>query len=264
MEQKVNVYSLEGKAVKTIPLPEIFQTPFRPTLINRVVNATFTHRIQRKGVNKKAGQRNTAESLGPGRALARVPRVKGAGTSKAHQGAFAPGTRGGRQAFPPLADKNPRKEINKKERILAIRSAIAITANKTKVSERGHVIDELLDCPLVLVDDLEKLQKAKEVRELFKILGVWGDIERASVKKIRAGKGKMRGRRYKRKKSALIVIEKNNGIYLAARNFTGVDICEVQNLNAELLAPGGHCGRLIIWTENAMKQLNSLFSLLAK
>ncbi|HUX98725.1 MAG TPA: 50S ribosomal protein L4 [Candidatus Deferrimicrobium sp.] len=260
MEQQVNVYSLEGKSVRKITLPEIFQTPFRPKLINSVVNATITHRIQPQGVNKKAGQRNTAESLGPGRALARVPRVKGAGTSKAHQGAFAPGTRGGRQAFPPLVEKNLRKEVNKKERLFAIRSAIAITANKTKVGERGHVIDDLVDCPLVLVDDLEKLQKAKDVRELFKIIGVWGDIERSSVKKIRAGRGKMRGRRYKRKKSVLIVVGKNNGIYLGARNFIGVDICEVQNLNAELLAPGGHCGRLTIWSESAMNQLNSLFS----
>ncbi|MFX1298741.1 MAG: 50S ribosomal protein L4 [Promethearchaeota archaeon] len=260
MEHKVNVYSLDGKAVKTIELPEIFQTPFRPDIINRAVLAAQTHRYQPKGVNKKAGQRNTAESLGPGRGLSRVPRIQGAGTGAAHQGGFAPGTRGGRQSFPPKVEKIIRKEINIKERRLAIRSAIAATGNKLKVSERGHVFDNDVEIPLVLVDDIEKIEKTKEIRDLFQAIGVYGDIERASVKKIRAGKGKFRGRRYKKRKSLLIVVRKNNGIFRAARNFTGVDICEVKNLNAELLAPGGHCGRLTIWSESAIKQLGNLFS----
>lgn len=260
MEQKVNIFSLDGKAVKTVTLPEVFQTPFRPDIINRAVVAMITHRIQPKGVNKKAGQRNTAESLGTGRGISRVPRIKGGGTLAAHQGAFAPGMRGGRQAHPPKAETNIRKEMNKKERAFAIRSAIAASANKEKVSKRGHVIEELVEIPTVLVDDFEKLQKTSEVREVFENLGLMGDIKRASVKKIRAGKGKMRGRKYKKKKSVLIVVGENNGIFQAARNFTGVDICEARNLNAELLAPGGHCGRLTIWTESAFSQLGTLFS----
>lgn len=112
----------------------------------------------------------------------------------------------------------------------------------------------------MLVDDLEKIKKTKDIREVLEATGVIPDIERASVKKIRAGKGKMRNRKYKKKKSALIVVGKDDGIFQAARNFTGVDMCEVQNLNAELLAPGGHCGRLIIWSESAITQLGSLFS----
>ena len=260
MVQQVNVFSLDGKAVKTIPLPEVFQTPFRPDIINRAVIAIQTHRFQPKGTNVKAGQRNTAESVGPGRGISRVPRIKGGGTPAAHQGGFAPGMRGGRQAHPPKPEKNIRKEINKKENTIAIRSAIAATVNKGKVSERGHVIDELVEIPTVLVDDIEKLQKTSEVREALKNIGAWGDIERALVKKIRPGKGKMRGRKYKKKKSVLIVVGKNNGIYQAARNITGIDICEVKNLNAELLAPGGHCGRLTIWSESAMNQLETLFA----
>ncbi len=256
----MNVYSLDGKPTKSIQAPDVFQTPFRADIINRAFLATVTNKIQPKGVNKKAGQRNTAESLGPGRGTARVPRIKGGGTSAAHQGGFAPGTRGGRQAHPPKAEKDIQKNINKKERLFAIRSAIAATANKEKVSERGHVIDDVKEIPLIVVDDLEGLQKSKEVRDVFQAIGLMGDIERASIKKIRAGRGKMRGRKYKRKKSVLIVVRKNNGIFQAARNFTGVDICEVQNLSAEVLAPGGHCGRLVLWSESAITQLGTLFS----
>lgn len=261
MAQKVNVYDLTGKVVKTIELPEVFDTPFRPDIINRAVLAVQSHRFQPKGVNKKAGQRNTAESLGPGRGAARVPRIKGAGTAAAHQGAFAPGTRGGRVAHPPRPEKVLRKEMNRKERLLAIRSAIAVTTNKEKVSARGHRIDELIELPTVLTDDIEKLQKTSEVRDVFQNIGVMPDIERASVKKIRAGKGTMRNRKYKRKKSLLLVVNNNDGLVRAARNFPGVDICQVRNLNAELLAPGGHCGRLTIWSESALSQLSSLFPL---
>jgi large subunit ribosomal protein L4e len=70
----------------------------------------------------------------------------------------------------------------------------------------------------------------------------------------------MRGRRYRRKTSALIVVGKNDGIFQAARNLAGVDVIEVKNLNAKLMAPGGDCGRLTIWSESAINQLNSLFS----
>ena len=73
--------------------------------------------------------------------------------------------------------------------------------------------------------------------------------------KIRAGKGKRRGRRYKSGTSVLIVINEDKGLVKAARNIKGVDISTVDNLNAELLAPGTHAGRLTIWTESALEKL---------
>ncbi|MDD1776804.1 MAG: 50S ribosomal protein L4 [Candidatus Helarchaeota archaeon] len=259
IEPKVNVLSLEGKPVKTIPLPDIFQTPFRPDIIHRAFVAAITHYKQPQGVNVLAGKRSNAESSGPGRGISRVPRVRGSGTGAANQGNFVPQARGGRQAFPPVVEKVIRKETNRKERLLAIRSAIAITANKAKVIERGHKFDETLEVPMVLVDDLEKLQKTKEVRGVLQAIGLADDLERASIKKIRAGRGKMRGRKYKRRKSALIVVAKNDGVFRAARNIPGIDIVEVKHLSTELLAPGGRCGRLLIWSESAMNQVNSLF-----
>ncbi|MFH0971012.1 MAG: 50S ribosomal protein L4, partial [Candidatus Micrarchaeota archaeon] len=41
----------------------------------------------------------------------------------------------------------------------------------------------------------------------------------------------------------------------AARNLPGVDVCMVEMLDAELLAPGGNAGRLTIWTENAINRM---------
>jgi len=163
---------------------------------------------------------------------------------------------GGRRTHPPRAEKVISKRINRKERRLAIRSAIAATAIKDVVMSRGHAVDQVKNFPLVVTDSFQELKEAEAVREVFTKLGVWSDVVRVKGgAKIRAGKGKSRGRRVKRGKGPLLVIAENKGIGRAARNHPGVDVVTVNNLNAELLAPGAHLGRLTIWTESALKKL---------
>jgi len=124
------------------------------------------------------------------------------------------------------------------------------------VAERGHVIDNVPELPLVVTDDIQSLKRTLEVKEAFTNLGVWSDIYRVKENiKIRAGKGKMRGRRKKVGVGPLIVISKNEGIMEAARNLPGVDVVHVKDLNPELLAPGTHPGRLTIWTKSSIKEL---------
>ncbi len=65
----------------------------------------------------------------------------------------------------------------------------------------------------------------------------------------------MRGRKYRKKKSLLIVIDSKDKIMNAAKNIPGVDVIEVRNLNAEALSPGAHGIRLTLWTEGALKKL---------
>ncbi len=255
----VTVYGLDGKAVGRVRLPKVFQTPIRPDVIKRAVLAIQTHRLQPQGRDVMAGKRTSAESWGARHGVSRVPRVKGSRYPKAGQGAFAPMTVGGRAAHPPKVEKVIRKEINKKERRLAIRSAIAATAVKELVAKRGHVVDEVKNFPLVVDDALEDLERTRDVREVFKNLGLWPDVERASERKVRAGKGKMRGRRLKKRKGPLIVVSKDGGIFKAARNLPGVDVVLVKDLNAELLAPGTHPGRLTVWTKSAFTALDELF-----
>lgn len=259
MSEKFKVINLEGKIVKEIDKPAIFLTGKRPDIIKRAYLSSFTGRIQPKGTDPWAGKRTTAESWGTGRGASRVPRVKGGGTSRAQQGGFISSTVGGRACFPPRVEKINKEKINNKERILAIKSAIAITADKKIISERGHVFFENIEFPIIITDEIESLKKTREVRNLFIRIGVWGDILRATKKKVRSGKGKMRGRKYKKKKSVLVVVKENKGIYKAARNHPGVDICEVENLNAELLAPGGHIGRLTVYSESAINALDKTF-----
>lgn len=252
----VKTYSLKGKAGTKVTLPAQFDTPYRPDLIRRAVLAIQSKRRQPHGVDEKAGKRTTAASWQTGHGRSRIPRVKGSGTPAANKGAFAPGTVGGRVAHPPEARKVLVERINKRERRLAIRSAIAATADKKMVSIRGHKIETVPDIPLVVDDKLETITTTKKFREIVTALGLEEDLMRAvNGRGIRAGKGKMRGRKMKTPKSFLIVVGEDSGVGLAARNLPGVDIVEVHGLNAELLAPGTHPGRLVVWTKSAIDRL---------
>ena len=184
-----------------------------------------------------------------------VPRING--SSKA---AFVPQAIGGRKAHPPRVNTIYHEKINRKERILAIRSAIAATANEELVSQRGHQISELDQIPFVVDDELETIKRTKETREIFKDLGIMDDIVRAKKgRKIKSGKGKLRGRKYRTPKGPLVVVGSDRGISLGARNHAGVDVVEVNNVNAELLAPGTQAGRLTIYTKSAIEKLGDLF-----
>ena len=251
----VKVFDLTGKPIKEIELPPQFYTPIRLDDIRRAFFSAFTARLQPKGTDPMAGKRTTAISFGVGLGMARLPRVKGNLWPRA---ALAPQAVGGRRAHPPTTLKKIHEEINKKERKFAIRSAIAATADPRLVAARGHVVEGVVQIPPVVVSDFETLSRTRDVKAVLKALGLWADVERAHERiRVRAGKGKMRGRRYKKPKSLLIVVEKDRGIVLGARNLPGVDVVEVRNLNAELLAPGGVPGRLTLWTESALEVLRN-------
>ncbi len=257
-----NVYSLDGEKKSEVELPEVFDIPFRPDLIKRDFLASFTKKIQPNGVDPDAGTRTTAESIGSGSGRARVRR-KRTGDRNA---AFVPFAVGGRTAHPPKAEENPVENINKKERELARKSAISSTQYEKYVEERGHQFDNSLELPIILSDEIQKVNKTAEVREIFKSLGnpkslgIWEDVLRAKEKqkKTRSGKGKSRGRKYKGAKSVLIVVEEDEGIVYGARNLPGVEIIEVKNLGTIHLSPGAKAGRLTIWSESAIKALEEM------
>lgn len=255
-KSSAKIFDLEGKTTGRIRLPPIFKTSIRRDVIKRVVVAIQSHRFQPQGRNVFSGMRTTAESRGTGLGISRMPRVKG-GTGRA---ALAPGTVGGRPAHPPKVEKKIRKKIPKKEARLALRSAVAATASKKWVASRGHMIDDVPDFPLVVVDGIQDLKKTREVKETFIKLGVWSDIYRVKKsRKIRAGKGKRRGRKIKQAIGPLLVVTEEGTVVKAARNIPGVDIVTVNKLNAELLAPGTHPGRLTMWTSSAIENVNELF-----
>ena len=238
-----------------VELPAQFQEDVRPDLIKRAVLTIQSHNYQPYGTDPDAGRKyasklsrrrrdyKTAYGIG----ISRVPRkiLSYRGTRFNWQGATAPNTVGGRQAHPPKAEKILSKKINKKERRKAIRSAISASVIKELVVQRGHVVDEY---PIVLEDSVETLKKTKEVLDLFNKLGLAKELERSARKSEKTGKARLRGRHYKKAKGPLVVVSKKCDFMNAAVNIPGVDVVEVEDLNAELLAPGCDYARLTIYT----------------
>lgn len=266
---KAPILDLSNNKTGELKLPQQFEEELRPDLIQRAVLAVQSHKRQPYASSKDAGKRASAKlsrrrrdyrgSYGFG--ISRVPRkiLTRRGTRMNWVGAFAPGTVGGRRAHPPKAEKILWKKINNKEKLKAIRSAIAATMLKDVVAERGHLAPD--SYPFVLDEKFEFLDKTKKVLQSFEKLGLREELKRVDDKKVRAGKGKSRGRKYKSSRGPLIVVSKNSKFGKAIANIPGVDIIEVKNLNAELLAPGGKPGRMTLWTSAAITLLEkeSLF-----
>jgi len=255
-KKTAKIFDLQGKSIGKAALPAVFATPLRPDVIKRAVLAIQSSRRQAQGRDPMAGKRTSAETRGTGLGISRVPRVKGGGG----RAAFAPSTVGGRQPHPPRSEKKIVKRLPKKEARLALLSAIAATASKDVIASRGHRIEDVPDLPLIVTDSIEELTKTSEVEAALTNLGVLSDLYRVKTsRKIRAGKGKRRGRKTKQATGPLIVVVEKSALFDAASNIPGVTLAKVKDLNAEMLAPGTHPGRLTLWTNGAIEQLGSLY-----
>ncbi len=260
---KASIVGMDGSSKGNIELPKVFETGYKPVLIRRAVLAIQSAKKQPKGADPRAGKKNTALHVGKGDpptamrsknvGRARLPRLRNRRSLQSGRVASVPQAVGGRRAHGPKAWKVIEEKINKKEKKLALASAIAATADKKLVLQRFIFEGEL---PLVVEDVFEATDKTKAVVAAFEKIGVGNDLKNAQSKvRKRAGKGKQRGRKKKVKKSVLIVTGKNDKVLKASRNLSGVEAVTVNSLNVELLAPGGEAGRLVIWTKGAIQAL---------
>ena len=245
----VNIIGTDGQPTSEISVPLVFETTVRLDVIKRAALAQQSNTFQPQGRNPMAGKRTTAEGFGVGRGISRVPRIGGEGPLSG-TAAFAPGTVGGRLAFPPVPNKKLTKKVNDKERLLALMSAIAATGSNEMVRKRGHRFNEDVQLPLVVADEVEKITKASEARRLLTAVGVWDDIERVS-----RSRETVRGRS-RHGVGPLVVVGEFQGADKAFENFAGVDVVRAKDLSVGLLAPGTHPGRLTIWSESAIKTIS--------
>ena len=261
---KVDIFDLDGKASGKIELPAVFDEKIREDLIRRAVIATLSNLRQPYGTDPMAGKRTSAHYHGSrhhrysmmNKEMARLPRMHGKlSPHLMWRVRFVPQAKKGREAHPPVVEKIWDQKINKKEKRKAIDSAIAATANKEIVLRRGHKIKNVKELPIVVQDEMQKITKTKDLIKFLISIGLGRELERLSERGIRAGKGKLRGRKYKKKTGFLFVIAEDNGISKAVKNIPGSDVARVSNLSANYLAPGTHAGRLTIWTKAAIEKL---------
>jgi len=131
---KAQVFSIDGSVAGDIELPVVFSEEFRPDLIKKAVISLQSTRRQPHGTYPYAGILSSAQSWGSGRGVAQVPRIKGGSRV-----AKIPQAKGGREAHPPVVQKVLIKQINKKEKQKAFRSALAATVSEEIVEIRGDI-----------------------------------------------------------------------------------------------------------------------------
>jgi len=169
----------------------------------------------------------------------RLPRLKNRRQLTAGKVALVPHAVKGPAVHPPKTEKILKEKINRKEKNLALRSAIAATANPEIVKTRGHITSGKT-LPIVADDSLESVKKTKDVEKFLIAVGLEADVSRSEeTRSRRSGVRELRKGGYRERKSVLIVYGKDGDIGKAARNIPGVDCADVEKLNADLLAPGG-------------------------
>ena len=260
---KVAIVDTQNKKAGEANLPSQFSEDFRPNVIKRAVHALQSAARQAYGASPEAGMRHSSDLSKRRRkyrgcygfGISRVNRKihSRRGTRMFWVGTTSPQTRGGRRSHAPKSMKIFEKLINKKENRLAIRSAMAATVNKEIVAGRGHSVPDAY--PFIINNAFENLTKVQDVKKALESLGFESELKRTLVRKIRAGMGKLRGRRYITKKGILLVVGGDCPLLKAANNLPGVEVVPVTALNAEVLAPGADAGRVTLWTENALSTL---------
>lgn len=250
-KKKAPLLSITGEKMRDIFLPSAFDHEFRPDLIRLSVNSIRANRRQPYGPKRDAGMSHAVSTWGKGRGVARVQRL-----TQGRNAAESPPNVGGRRAHPPTPEKNWNKKMNRKQQLKAKMAALAATSSKDLVIARGHRVLKDVTLPVVFSNQLEKIKKTRALMDALKNIGLWSDVTRAKIgTHIRAGRGKMRGRKYRKPRSILIVVGDNVPLMKAGRNLAGVDVINVNRLNTEMLAPGGDPGRLTIYTQNAIQKI---------
>jgi len=152
------------------------------------------------------------------------------------------------------------RKINTNQKRYAVASALAASALPSLVMARGHKVSQVAEVPVVVDAKFEKIQRTKQAIECLKSIGAYEDVEKVKgSRKLRRGKGKMRNRRHVQRLGPLVVYAEDSGIVQAMRNLPGVELAHVDRLNLLQLAPGGHMGRFIVWTQPAFEKLGAIY-----
>lgn len=247
---KATVYSIEGKALRQIDLPGVFESPQREDLVKRAVLSEESMTYQPKGNFRLAGlltsarYRGRKEDYGSGKnkGIPHLPHevLPGGQLGKVKR---VPHAVKGRRAHPPKPQKKIVEFINKKEHLRALASALSYSANRDAVVKRSK--NEIgMALPIVLENGFESIRKTKDVLKVLEALKLDKMLARS----------KKNGT-----KSALIVVASGQ-VTRAAANLPGVDVVRASELQVRDLAPGTHPGRLTLFSENSLPEIVKRFS----
>ena len=241
---KTNVYSLEGKVLKQIALPSLFENAVRNDLIKRAVLSDESKLYQPKGSYKFAGLETSAKYRGRKEMYGAIknkgiPHLPHEVQPKGQFGKVkrVPHAVKGRRAHPPKPEKQLVEAMNQKEYQKAVISALSASAHTELVQSRSSVKTDI-SFPIVLDGKFEHLKKTKEVVLLFDLL---------HLSKL-VSKSKENGT-----SGPLVILATDVPALRSARNIAGVDTVLVSKLTVKHLAPGCKPGRVVIFTEKSLE-----------
>jgi large subunit ribosomal protein L4e len=252
----INILETDGSNRSTITLPAVFETPYRPEVIQKVYNNLNSYTFQRQGRYPAAGQMVSAESRNTGLGIARIARARGEGFPRAGQAAGVASVRHGRLAHPPVSWKNIYKKVNKKEKLLALCSAIAATTKSELIKRRGHKIKDDIQLPIVVSNELESVVKSKDLEKILLNLGLEEDLKRTFIRRNKSFHKNSFNRRSAL--SVLILVGNDEKIGRLSNSLPGITVKSVKSVSVLDLAPGSKPVRLTIFSENAIKELSNL------
>ncbi len=252
---------------KKVDLPKCFSGEIREDIAQKYYN--LAKKVSTHSQSKTAGRtdsnkvRHVKEKFRShyGRGISRVPRkiFWRRGTQFFWQAAGVPGVKGGRRAHPPKGLRADRR-MNKKERKIAVQSAIASTASKKWLTNRYDTLNDsdnlpIENFPMIIDSKLLKLKTKEFLQEVEKATGELYNIA-IKKKKIRKGRGKKRGRKFRKNRGVLLVIgndeESNQNI---------IETRKVENMGIEDLWP---LGRMAIYTTKAIEELREYWEEMLK
>lgn len=258
---KANLLNIDGKEKSSIELPKEFSAVIREDIVSKVIETK--KKQQPYSPSPVAGKQHSAKGKvrhirhvwrsGYGRGQSRVPRkiFSRKGSQFVWEAAEVPQAKGGMRAHPPKIVQFLRDlRINKKELNIAFESALSATANEKYLLKKYSNLEKIdKKVPLVISSEITKLKTKEILSSLRNILGK--ELFKIALRKksVRAGRGKLRGRKYKSNAGMLFVLGNNEKLKINA-----FEIKRVNELNVADLAKGG-LGRLTIYTENAIKNL---------
>lgn len=258
---KLAIYNKEAKKVGDVELD--LKSDIRDDLYKKAILAEQSIFTQEKGADPEAGKKNSITvskrrrkfRTTYGRGGSRTPKkaMWRRGTQVRFVGAFAPNTVGGRKAHAPTADKNLIKHVNNKEWLAALKVGVMSSFTPELVKANGQAVPQ--NYPLVLDDSIENITKTKEFTGILEKLGFGDEMTRVSVRKVRAGKGTMRGRTYKDKRGPLVVVSSfESPLLKASRNVKSFDVITPELLMVSDFGMSHRPGRIVLFTQKAMEE----------
>ena len=259
---KSKLFDKNGKENGSVDLPKNFSSKIREDILSKVFEAQRGIYSQAYGAKEGAGAQYSASGIikkrrhdwkaSYGKGISRVPRkvMSRHGASFNWIGATVSNTRGGRRPHAPRSEKNQFKKINKKELLIAFNSALAGTINAKFLEKKyGRKVESgfVFDGKVLGVKTKEFILSMKKV---------FGEAFDSVLKHkfIRAGIGKMRGRKYKSNAGLLFVIGNEEKM-----KQKGIEIVNVKDLTIKDLSPNGEPGRLVCYTKEAISEIGGRF-----